>query len=362
MKFLPLTDWGFPMKPMFLGAGPCGAESRQQILDTARELRGAGISFLRAGLWKPRTHPGTFEGVGEAGISWLLEAREQYGMRVAVEVAHPEHVALCRENGVDIVWIGARTTSSPFAVQSLADALRETGLPVFVKNPLSPDIELWIGAIERIANAGVQRLGAIHRGFRTARSAPYRFSPMWRIPIELRRRFKDLPILCDPSHLCGRTDLIFNIAQEALDLLYDGLMIEVHIAPHEAQSDAAQQLTPQEFREMLNRLTLRRASVKSDAVLARLRLLRAEVDDLDQDLIELIGRRMAVVREMGGHKRVHGIPALQPARWEEIIKSRVAAGRAEGLDGEFLFRLLELIHEEAIRQQERVLQNPPREE
>ena len=356
MKLVPLSDWGFPMHPMFLAAGPCSAESQEQIFSTAEALRDLGISFLRTGLWKPRTRPGAFEGVGADGIPWLLAARERHGLRVGVEVATAEHVELCLRHGVDVVWIGARTTPNPFAVQAIADALRGTDTPVFVKNPISPDLDLWVGAIERFHNAGLRRIGAIHRGFSTSRSAPYRFAPMWRIPIEFRRRLPGIPLLCDPSHICGRTDLIFGVAQEALDLLFDGLMVEVHISPKEARSDSAQQLTPAEFREMVGRLVLRRVSGDSGSALARLHEMRVEVDGLDLGLIELLAKRMDIVRQMGRLKRDHEISALQPQRWEEIVQSRVASGREHELSEDFVFQLFEAIHEEAIEQQEKILQ------
>lgn len=354
MSFIPLASWGFPMHPLFFIAGPCSAESEKQVLDTTRELSETGISCLRAGLWKPRTHPGTFEGVGADGIPWLLRARERYGLRVGVEVATPEHVDACLRAGVDLLWIGARTTTNPFSVQALADALRGADIPVLVKNPLSPDVDLWIGAIERLANAGLRRLGAIHRGFSTSRSAPYRFAPAWRIPIELRRQLPGIPILCDPSHICGRTDLIFPVAQEALDLLFDGLMVEVHVSPRDARSDAGQQLTPAEFRDLAQRLKVRRVEGDSKSALERLHELRAEVDGLDHHLIELIANRMEIVRKIGRHKRDHDISALQPRRWEEIIRSRVASAREHQLDEDFIFHLFEMIHEEAIRQQEQI--------
>lgn len=357
MTFIPLGSWGFPMNPLVLIAGPCSAESEEQVLDTARELSTAGISCLRAGLWKPRTYPGKFEGVGAAGIPWLLRARECYGLRFGVEVATPEHVEVCLRAGVDLLWIGARTTTNPFSVQALADALRGADIPVLVKNPLSPDVDLWIGAIERLANAGLRRLGAIHRGFSTSRSAPYRFAPVWRIPIELRRQLPELPLLCDPSHICGRTDLILPVAQEALDLLYDGLMVEVHVSPRDARSDAGQQLTPAEFRDMVGRLKVRRVEGDSKSALERLHELRAEVDGLDHGLIEQLAKRMEIVRQMGRLKRGHDISALQPRRWEEIVASRVASAREHGLDEDFVFHLFEMIHEEAIRQQEQILQD-----
>lgn len=352
LNVTPLSEWGLPDGNVFLAAGPCSAETEEQLLATARGLKGSGLSFFRAGMWKPRTHPGSFEGVGLEGLEWLERVRDECGMPVGIEVATPEHVEACLKHGVDVVWIGARTTPNPFAVQSLADAMRGTDMRVFVKNPISPDLELWIGALERLYSAGLRKIGVIHRGFSSSKKVLYRFAPHWKIPIELKRRLPDIPILCDPSHICGKADLIFSVAQEALDLLYDGLMIEVHVDPPNAWSDSRQQLTPDQFRVLMDRLTVKSELIKSEEYQARIRELRIEVDSLDKQLIEVLGKRMEIVREMGDLKRRNNISTLQPHRWNEIVVSRAATGSELGLAAEFIFRLFEEIHEEAIRQQE----------
>ncbi|UCD35781.1 MAG: bifunctional 3-deoxy-7-phosphoheptulonate synthase/chorismate mutase type II [Nitrospiraceae bacterium] len=352
LSVLPLEQWGMPRKAPFLCAGPCSAESEEQLLETARGIERGGISLLRAGLWKPRTQPGTFEGVGVRGLEWLTRAGQAIDVPVATEVATPQHVEACLKHNIHVLWIGARTTTNPFAVQALADALLGTDIPVFVKNPISPDVELWIGAIHRLWNAGLRRIGAIHRGFSTSKKILYRNAPNWKIPIELKRRIPAIPLLCDPSHICGRGDLIFSIAQEALDLLYDGLMVEVHRSPAEALSDSGQQLTPGEFHELVRRLTIKRESADSSEYQTRIRELRHEIDTIDEHMLQLLSKRMEIAAKMGDLKRKNNISVLQPHRWEEIIESRRAMGEELGLSGEFLFQLLQIIHEEAIEQQE----------
>jgi chorismate mutase len=351
LSLTPIAEWGFPLKDIFLSAGPCSAESEKQVLAIAKDLSDSGISFMRAGLWKPRTHPGGFEGVGIEGLKWLTRAREKYNIRVGIEVASPEHVEACLEHKIDIVWIGARTTPNPFAVQALADALEGSDMPVLIKNPISPDIELWIGAIERMYGAGLRKIGVIHRGFSSSRKSMYRFAPNWKIPIELKRRLPQLPIICDPSHICGQAGLIFSIAQEAMDLLYDGLMVEVHTNPPEALSDAKQQLTPRQFKKLLDRLTFKREVSESQEFRIRLGELRQEVDGIDKNVLELLGKRMDIVREMWALKLENDVSALQPHRWEEIVQSRIAAGGNLELSENFIFQLFQAIHEEAIRQQ-----------
>lgn len=351
MSFVPLREWGLPVRDIFLAAGPCAAESEEQVLETAKGIADCRVSFMRAGIWKPRTHPGTFEGVGIKGLKWLVRAREKYNLPIGIEVANSEHVAACLEHKVDVVWIGARTTPNPFAVQAIADALKGTDQPVFVKNPISPDLELWIGAIERLYNAGLRKIGVIHRGFSTSRKVLYRFAPNWKIPIELKRRVPDVPMLCDPSHICGKPELIFSIAQEALNLLYDGLMIEVHVDPTNALSDARQQITPEEFRTLINRLTLKAELSDDEEFQARIKELRLEVDHIDSHLIELLGKRMEIVTGMGELKRKNNISPLQPQRWEEVVASRLVAGKKQDLSEEFVFQLFEAIHEESIRHQ-----------
>jgi len=326
MSNTSFKEWGFPVDKMFLSAGPCSAESQEQVLETAEALSGQGISFLRAGIWKPRTRPGSFEGVGLKGLAWMDHARTATGLKIGTEVAEPSHVEACLEFGMDILWVGARTTTNPFSVQAIADALKGTDIPILVKNPISADIGLWIGAIERLANAGITKLGAIHRGFSSTLEMRYRNAPNWKMPIELKRQMPELPIICDPSHICGKADLIHAIAQEAMDLLFDGLMVEVHPDPPNALSDAAQQLTPDQFISM--------------------------VDDLDSQLLDLLGQRMDIVREMGKLKAEQHVSTLQPHRWQEIVQDRVKKGSGLDLSEDFVLQLMQSIHEEAIRQQE----------
>lgn len=344
--------WGFPGGELFLAAGPCSAESEAQVLDTAEALKDIGVSFFRAGIWKPRTRPGSFEGVGLKGLAWLDRAREVTGLKIGTEVAEPSHVEACLEFGLDILWVGARTTTNPFSVQSIADALRGTDMPVFVKNPMSADIGLWIGAIERLANAGLTKLGAIHRGVTSSLEMRYRNAPAWKMPIELMRRMPGIPIICDPSHICGKAALIPAIAQEAMDLLFDGLMVEVHPDPPSALSDAAQQLRPDQFALLVQNLVLTHELCDSADFMNRLSGLREDIDEIDGQLLTLLGRRMDVVREMGQLKAEQRVSTLQPHRWQEIISDRVKKGAELELSEDFVLQLMQSIHEEAIRQQE----------
>jgi len=345
-------DWGFPVNHMFLAAGPCSAESEKQVMETAEALVGQGIGFLRAGIWKPRTRPGSFEGVGAKGLAWMVRARQESGLKIGTEVAEPAHVEACLEHGLDMLWIGARTTTNPFSVQAIADVLRGTDVPILVKNPMTADIGLWIGAIERLANSGLTKLGAIHRGFSSTMEMRYRNAPNWKVPIELKRLMPDLPLICDPSHICGRADLIHIIAQEAMDLLFDGLMVEVHPDPPNALSDAAQQLTPAEFISMVTQLKMSHEQSESPAFLSQMSRLREEVDELDSQLLELLGQRMGVVQKMGRLKLEENISTLQPHRWQEIVEDRLKKGTRLNLSKSFVTQLMQSIHEEAIRQQE----------
>ncbi len=347
------TDWGFTGNGIFLSAGPCSAESEEQVLTTARALAGRGVSFFRAGIWKPRTRPGGFDGVGPEGLDWLVRARAETGLKIGTEVAEPSHVEACLERGLDVLWVGARTTTNPFSVQAIADALKGVDVPVFVKNPMSADIGLWIGAIERLANAGLTRLGAIHRGVSSSLEMRYRNAPAWKMPIEFMRRFPETPIICDPSHICGKADLIPAIAQEAMDLLFDGLMIEVHPDPAGALSDAAQQLTPERFVSLIENLELPSEKSDSAAFMNRMSELRGAVDEIDSQLLELIGGRMEIVREMGRLKTELNVSTLQPDRWREILVDRVRKGVALDLSEDFVLQVMQSIHEEAIRLQER---------
>ncbi|MEI6891849.1 MAG: chorismate mutase [Pontiella sp.] len=337
---------------IFIAAGPCSAESEEQVLTTAKALVGSGVNFMRAGIWKPRTRPGSFEGVGLRGLAWLDRARSETGLNVGTEVAEPSHVEACLEYGLDVLWIGARTTTNPFSVQAIADALRGTDIPVFVKNPMSADVGLWIGALERLANAGLTKLGAIHRGVNSSLEMRYRNAPAWKMPIELMRRMPEVPMICDPSHICGHSDLISIIAQEAMDLLFDGLMVEVHPDPPRALSDAAQQLTPEQFIAMIGNLKF--SSEQSDNAVFRncMSELREGVDELDSQILELLGKRMNMVRKMGHLKVEQKVSTLQPHRWQEILSDRVKRGADLELSEDFVLQLMQSIHEEAIRQQE----------
>lgn len=347
-----IEKWGLAKGPTFLAAGPCSAESEEQVLQVARALAGKEIGFFRAGLWKPRTRPGSFEGVGKRGLDWLVRAREETGLKMGTEVAQPAHVEACLKYGIDVLWIGARTTTNPFSVQALADALRGTDIPVFIKNPMSEDVGLWIGAFERLANAGVAKLGAIHRGVVSTLEMRYRNAPAWKMPIELMRQMPDIPLLCDPSHICGQADLIATVAQEAMDLLFDGLMVEVHCDPPHALSDAAQQLTPVRFFEMITTLKITQEEGGQPAYREKISELREVVDGLDSQLFDLLGQRMEIVREMGKLKSQENVSTLQPHRWKALLEDRVKKGDSMGFPASFVEHMMQLIHEESIRRQE----------
>ena len=331
----------------FVIAGPCSAESEEQVLTTARQLASKGCHMFRAGVWKPRTKPGGFEGKGEEALPWLKKVKEETGMLVATEVAKPEHVELCLKYGIDLLWIGARTSANPFAMQDLADALKGVDIPVFVKNPVNPDLELWIGAMERINQAGIKKMAAIHRGFSRYDKKIYRNLPMWQIPIELHRRIPELPIICDPSHIGGRRDLIAPLCQQAMDLGFDGLIVESHCNPDEAWSDAKQQVTPDVLDYILSLLVVRDETVTTEGI----RQLRHQIDDLDNNLMDLLSKRMRICREIGQYKKEHNMTVLQPARYNEILEKRGAQGALCGMSSEFVAHVFELIHEESVRQQ-----------
>lgn len=339
------------VKPVVM-AGPCSVESRGQIIEVAEALRGIdGVNVMRAGIWKPRTRPGSFEGIGEKGLPWLREAARIASLPVAVEVATPAHVRAAIESGVDMLWIGARTSVNPFAVQDIADTIASLNpdIPVLVKNPVNPDLELWIGALQRLLQAGVARLGAIHRGFSSYNSAPYRNPPVWQIPMELHRRMPGLPIIHDPSHTGGSRDLIAPLSQQALDLGFNGLMIETHPEPEAALSDGGQQITPSELRTLLSSLVVK--SVAPDMLDSRLDLLRRGIDDCDNQLMSILAQRMRLASEIGRYKSDKNIRVIQPDRYQRLLSALVAKGELLGLDARFVGRLLELIHEESVRLQ-----------
>lgn len=328
-------------------AGPCSAETEEQVIETARQLAYKGCHIFRAGVWKPRTKPGGFEGNGEAALPWLKRVKEETGMLTSTEVATPEHVELALKYDIDILWVGARTSANPFAMQAIADSLQGVDIPVLVKNPVNPDLELWIGAMERINQAGVKRIAAIHRGFSSYDKKIYRNLPMWQIPIELRRRIPELPIFCDPSHIGGRRELIAPLCQQAMDLGFDGLIIECHCDPDKAWSDAKQQITPDILDYILGLLVIRDQSVTTEGISA----LRKQIDDLDNQLMELLSKRMRVCHEIGHYKKEHNMTVLQTSRYNEILNKRGAQGSLCGMDPNFIKTIFEAVHEESVRQQ-----------
>ena len=332
-------------------AGPCSAETEEQVMTTARQLAEKGCHMFRAGVWKPRTKPGGFEGNGEKALPWMKQVKEETGMLTATEVATPEHVELALKYGIDILWVGARTTANPFAVQALADAMRGIDNPVFVKNPVNPDLELWIGGLERINGAGIKRLAAIHRGFSSYDKKIYRNLPMWQIPIELHRRIPDLPIICDPSHISGRRDLIAPLCQQAMDMGMDGLIVESHCDPEKAWSDAPQQVTPDVLDYILSILVIREEMQTTENI----RALRKQIDEIDNQLIDILAKRMRISREIAQYKKEHNMTVVQSARYNEVIDKRGAQGVLCGMGADFMRTVFEAIHEESVRQQVEVM-------
>lgn len=352
LDLLPLDLPGidFSKRPVII-AGPCSAETEEQVMETARQLANNGIKILRAGIWKPRTKPGGFEGVGEIGLTWLRRAKEAYGLLTATEVATAAHVKAALESGIDILWIGARTTANPFAMQEIADALKGHDVPVLVKNPVNPDLELWIGGLQRINNAGIKRLAAIHRGFTSYGKTIYRNTPLWHIPIELRRRIPNLPIFGDPSHIGGQRDLIAPLCQQAMDLGFDGLIVESHCTPDEAWSDAKQQVKPDVLDFILDKLTIRKSAASTESLEA----LRRQIDEVDNQLLELLAKRMRISREIGTYKKENGLTVVQTARYSEILEKRGAQASLCGMTSQFIRDIFEHIHEESVAQQIEIL-------
>lgn len=328
-------------------AGPCSAETEEQVMTTAQQLADKGCHIFRAGVWKPRTKPGGFEGNGEKALPWMARVKKETGMLIATEVATPEHVELALKYGMDILWVGARTSANPFAMQALADSLKGVDVPVLVKNPVNPDLELWIGALERINQAGIKRLGAIHRGFSSYDKKIYRNLPMWQIPIELHRRIPTLPIFCDPSHIGGSRELVAPLCQQAMDLGFDGLIVESHCNPDCAWSDAKQQVTPDVLDYILGLLVVRDETVTTEGITQ----LRKQIDELDNQLMDLLAKRMRVCREIGQYKKEHNMTVLQTTRYNEILDKRGAQGSLCGMDSNFIKKVFEEIHEESVRQQ-----------
>jgi len=330
-------------------AGPCSAESRDQILATAADLQDVGLDYFRAGIWKPRTRPGVFEGVGNTGLPWLQEVQAKFGLKVCVEVAQPRHIEAALKAGIDMLWVGARTTANPFQVQEIADSLKGVDIPVAVKNPTQPDLALWTGAFERLSRAGIDKLTAVHRGFTVHGQKKYRNVPLWQIPIDFRNAHPDIPLLNDPSHITGKRDMVPDVAQMAMDLGFDGLMIEVHPRPEEAWTDSAQQVTPFRFKEIIQSLeskTQGNGKGRED-----LSALRAEIDMIDEGLIDLLARRMGVAEEIGLYKKEHGMTILQIARWNDILKQGKAAAAEQGLSAHFIEEVFKAIHQASISTQ-----------
>lgn len=331
----------------FVIAGPCSAETEEQVMKTAKELADKGCHMFRAGVWKPRTKPGGFEGHGVEALPWMEQVKKETGMLTATEVATPEHVESALKAGIDVLWVGARTTANPFAVQALADSLQGVDVPLLVKNPVNPDLELWIGALLRFNRAGVKRLGAIHRGFSSIDQKLYRNTPMWHLPIELKRRYPNLPIVCDPSHIGGRRDLIAPLCQQAMDMGMDGLIVESHCSPDDAWSDAKQQVTPDVLDFILDRLVIRNNAEMTES----LGQLRKQIDMMDDQLMDLLTRRMRISREIATYKKEHNMSVVQTGRYTEILDKRGAQGTLCGMDAIFVKKVYEAIHEESVRQQ-----------
>lgn len=349
----PIKFCGVDSKRPVVIAGPCSAETEEQVMETAKDLAKNGVRIFRAGIWKPRTKPGGFEGVGSVGLTWLQEVKKETGMLVATEVANKQHVEEALNAGVDVLWIGARTSANPFAVQEIADSLVGADVPVLVKNPVNPDLELWIGAMQRIYNAGIRQIGAIHRGFSAYGKHLYRNMPQWHIPIELRRRMPELTLICDPSHIGGKRELVAPLSQQAMDMGFDGLIVESHCDPDSAWSDKSQQVTPEVLNFILNMLVVRDTTQTTES----LTLLRQQIDQIDNDLLEALSKRMRISREIGQYKKEHSMPVVQTGRYDDILNSRAAAAEELGMNGDFMKTVYQAIHEESVRQQIEVLNN-----
>ncbi len=349
----PIKFCGVDSKRPVVIAGPCSAETEEQVLETAKDLAKNGVGIFRAGIWKPRTKPGGFEGVGSVGLTWLQEVKKETGMLVATEVANKQHVEEALNAGVDVLWIGARTSANPFAMQEIADSLVGADVPVLVKNPVNPDLELWIGAMQRIYNAGIRQIGAIHRGFSAYGKHLYRNMPQWHIPIELRRRMPELTLICDPSHIGGKRELVAPLSQQAMDMGFDGLIVESHCDPDSAWSDKSQQVTPEVLNFILNMLVVRDTTQTTES----LTLLRQQIDQIDNDLLEALSKRMRISREIGQYKKEHSMPVVQTGRYDDILNSRAAAAEELGMNGDFMKTVYQAIHEESVRQQIEVLNN-----
>ena len=350
------SDWFANARKPIIIAGPCSAETRDQVFDTANQLLDFGkIDLFRAGIWKPRTQPDSFEGVGKIGLPWLRDLRDETGLQITVEVAKASHVELCLEHNIDVLWIGARTTVNPFAVQEIADALRGVDIPVMIKNPINPDLSLWTGAVQRIRNSGLKDIAVIHRGFSYFGENFYRNRPMWQIAIEFMRRHPEIPMICDPSHICGRRDILFDVSQKAMDLDYDGLMIETHIDPDNAWSDAMQQITPEVFASMMSSIEFRSDHQDNKKLQSKLEQLRDTIDHIDEEIINLLANRMLLARDIGKYKKDNNMTIYQARRWNEIIERSLNQASKTKLSKEFILKYINTVHDESIDQQEQVM-------
>ena len=354
-----MRNWlaNFNLNHPLVIAGPCSAETEDQVLKIAHDLKNTDVSVFRAGIWKPRTRPGMFEGVGAIGLKWLKKVKKETGLLIATEVANASHVKLALEYDIDILWIGARSTVSPFIVQEIADALNGTDKIVLVKNPVNPDLSLWLGGVERLYSANIKKLGVIHRGFSTYEKTNYRNNPEWQLPIELQNRFPDLPLICDPSHIAGRRDILQDISQTALDLNFDGLMIETHTDPDNAWSDAAQQITPKTLVNMMQDLKIRKVTNEEVDYINKLNTLRTQIDFIDHGLLDTLGKRMKVAIKIGELKKQKNVAVLQTKRWNEILGKMILEGEQKGLSEEFVLRMFKAVHQESINHQEKVINN-----
>ncbi len=356
MTILPLNIWITKDKEPLLIAGPCGAETREQVLETARQISQIpGIQLFRSGIWKPRTRPNSFEGVGEQGLWWLKEVKEQFKLKTTVEVANAHHAELALKHGVDVLWIGARTTVNPFSVQEIADAIKGVDIPVMVKNPIHADLQLWLGAIERINNAGINKIAAVHRGFHFFGKSKYRNKPMWELMIELKTLLPELPVICDPSHISGKRELIQHVAQKALNLGVNGLMIESHINPAKALSDAEQQLTPADLKILLSELQFPKTEINNAEFTNKLNSFRQMIDEIDEELINILKKRISVIEDIGLYKKEHNITVFQLERWQEILRTRSQLAEKLGLSRNHIEKICQLLHEESIRVQNEVM-------
>lgn len=353
---IPLSEWGFFTLPRPCTiAGPCSAESEEQVMETARQLRAVGINVFRAGIWKPRTRPGCFEGVGVPGLKWLQRVQNELGMKVCTEVASERHIFECVKHGIDMIWIGARTSANPFLMQELADALTDTDIPVLVKNPVNPDLSLWMGALERLNNAGVKKLGVIHRGFSSADEKRLRNSPQWQLAIELRSRIPDMPFFCDPSHMSGCKEFIPELSQRAMNLGLDGLMIESHCDPSSALSDAQQQLTPAELINLLESLSVRDNDTLDVTYRENIEQLRAQIDEYDNEIIRILAGRMTVSRKIGEYKKQNNVAILQTGRWDAVMEKMRQEAALHDLDPDFVAKVFNAIHEASVKEQNQIL-------